>query len=443
MLRCDELVNLRAVVEGGNLDSVGGCFVFERPPVPLCIPDALITEKILPAISRVALQTTDAELRAEAKAAYDRITAPKRAPDARLVQLTEATSFEAARPLLDQLRWSARSLPLGDFEAALRDPSIDPPSLKVWRAVAALRADHPARIELAARLANLQPAAGPRSQAYFLAVGSIATASSHPVDERLRQKLIAALDVNSDDAQVARLALGRSAARPASGAIQYPPPSRPELDARRLLRERFDDVDPARRRATWLAASLLDAGRSKAGEKIDFELRDELRARFDHAGEALDVSASALALTWFGDPDAREQIHDRFVAENCPARGYLALSLALLDSYASVEPMQSWSLTTTSHTERLDAALALAIIGDKLDVLHWVESLLGPEPQSIAHLARGFAAIGDVRAVDPLLTAIANEDFDTPERIALLRALATVCDPNATDRRLSNYFTGR
>jgi hypothetical protein len=435
VVQLDEAADLRAAVWEAH-EFGDACF----GPVstvrhPLRPTEATVRAKVVPVLVLLAESDPEPAIRAAAVAARATLEAEVWCPD--------------PAAALAQLGWTPDALDLAQLERALHapaEPSHDSSDVLLHlQIVSRLLGADPLRIELASRLARESDETKRHSNAHLFAIGAAATASSHEVDVALRRVLFSALDSDADAAQIARLALARCAARPGPGTNKLPSVDELERDSRRELRERFDDSNAARRRATWLAAAWLERGRVQAREAPDEELRVELRAFFANADEPLDVAALSLSLAILKDTPSRLAIRRRFLSAAPRASAYVALALALHDGWDAADSglaVEAWSKTLQRPAERLDAALALALLGDKSEVNTWIEALPTAESESISHLARALAAVGDLRAVDPLLAALQDKRFSTASRLELLRALVAVCDPNASARRLSRYFTG-
>ncbi len=437
VVQLDEVADLRAAVwKASEFEDM--CFPPERAVrYPLRPTERVVRGQVVPALVLLALSDPEPAIRAAAVAARATLEADVWSPD--------------PAAALAQLGWTPVALSLAELDGALHAPTAQPEDssdvLLHLQLVSRLPGGDPSRLELASRLARESDETKRHPNAHLFAIGAVATASSLEVDVALRRVLFSALDSESEAAQIARLALARCAVRPGPGTIRLPSAGELERDPRRELRERFDDSNAARRRATWLAAAWLERGRVRAHEAPDEELCVELRERLAHADEPLDVAALSLSLAILNDTESRPLIRRRFASAVPHASGpstrgpsaYVALASALLEDWETAE---SWSTTFTRPAERLDAAVVLALLGDKREAKVWLESLTAEESEATRHVARALAAIGDSRAVEPLLAALQNERFSTPSRLELLRALVAVCDPNASRRRLSRYFTG-
>ncbi len=438
LVQLDELADLRRAVSEAQLVSGVTCGPAEPAPRVLRVLPGPRLDGVLARLRQLAVEDQGPRVRIEAQRALARIESIAPGP-----QLGAATSAEAAAPQFDALGWTSARATVSALATLLDSDGDASDALDVLQQLRSLELGHPARIEGARRVeAALAASSAPT---VLLAAGFVGAASSHPVDGRLVKALVERSRADSDRAQAARLALGMCAGRAGTGGEALVEIARATLSAG------LADSDPARRRAAWLGAALLERGRAVAGEvhATHLALRVELREHFDRSTAPLDVAASGLALALLGDPTDRQRLRERLASGGDAPIGWLGLAAAVLGDREAIGELSELGAKgeqptmLASAAQRLDLALALSLLGDKQVVVEWASPLYDASSRAVPELARGLAALGDVRAVDPLLSALGREDLDDNARVALVRALGAVCDPRAVERRLSRYFSGK
>lgn len=418
----DSLADLRkAVADTAYLDR-DGCYFGEPPkPVSLEATREQVERVALPRLVELARADANSALRDAASAAIAKIRAPERATDSHA-------------PLLDA-GWLHTDNWLEQLEFAFERPRSSPGVLRALDAAGQLASDDSLRCAFARRLAQDRDGARKWPRAHLLAAGAVARAWTSAADASLERDLFSALDADDDCAQIASVCLGVFAGRA------------PEVEslahsARAALCARFDHRTPTRRHAAWIGAAFLGRRLARA-DRADERLNAELRARLDFANEHADISAAALALGVLADRSAIAPIAERMRAASPGSRGAMAMALGLLGALSVQEEVATVARRPGSAAERLDAALSLVLIGDKNELNEWMSKVWEGGAQSARELAPGLAAFGDVRALGFLVDELERRRNDPETQLALLQALGAVCDPNATDRRLSSYYSGR
>jgi len=394
---------------------------------PLAPTPAKVTELVLPVLGRLAEAEANSSVREAARVA--------------LASVQEAEWSELPATALREIGWTVDAATLERIGLALEQPRAAPEALAPLTEVAALRFDDPLRAELASRLTRRSEESQRERIGLLFVIGAVATPAASST-AALHSALFDALDDEADTACVARLALARCATRTSVALSRAPAHLELERAARTELHRRFDDSDPSRRRATWLAAAWLERGRAQVREEADVELVAELRKRFRRAETTPDAAASALSLALVDDHECLPALREHFAAASAP-HAYLALALALFDDRTSIEPIEAWSHAAQNESHRIDGSLAIALLGDKSAPVFWIELLTDRNLTPTVELARQLAAIGDTRAVDPLIASICRTDLGADVRVELIRALADICGPNSPRRTVAYWFSGR
>jgi hypothetical protein len=423
VVQVEEFAPLSAALWNYTLLSDEGCYIGPKSPSPPKPSGALIDEVVAPALKRLVTKDASLEVREASERALHAVLAPPPAA--------------TAEKEVSRRGWSASSLDLAQLERELEQHEATGEAIGFLHHVAQLSAGHPLRQSLGERLLAASP--DEHIHARLFAIGAVATSSPRELDRALQGVLCEHLDADAPQAQIARLALARCAARTEPHSSAADPSRERQLEVAKLLRERLGDSNAPRRRATWIAAAWLERSRALAHGARDAGLRAELKARFSAASAPRDVDAGALALAVLGDFSSAESIRERFAARPTTR---LALAVALLDDREMIEAAQKWEQAQISPSARVDAALAQVLLGDKSVVRDWIERCDDAKPASILELVRGLDAFGDTSAVQPLLKFSENTELTDEVRIAAIHALSAVCSPDPLQRTLARAYTG-
>ena len=160
---------------------------------------------------------------------------------------------------------------------------------------------------------------------------------------------------------------------------------------------------------------------------------EALRAKLKTEKDKSKLGAYALACGIAGDQESEaillellEQTRDQ------TARGYVALSLGLMDAGRAIEPIQRIIAGSKYQPELLrQAAIALGLLGDKNLVdglIKMLETAKGLSSQAAIASALGF--IGDYRSIEPLVEMLndAKNEFSDTARGFAAAALGIVAD---------------
>ncbi len=161
------------------------------------------------------------------------------------------------------------------------------------------------------------------------------------------------------------------------------------------------------------------------------EMSDALRASLKEEKDRSRLAAYAIGAGILGDVESQEILRKKLGEEtDDEARGYIAISLGLMNTRSAVEPIQSIIAESKYRPTLLkQAAIGLGLLGDKDLVPNLIQMLSdakGLATQAAISSALGF--IGDARSIDPLVGMLQNKDLTERARGFAAVALGIVAD---------------
>lgn len=291
------------------------------------------------------------------------------------------------------------------------------------RALARLAATSDARDPVARALLTRLDDRGESSevvQGCVLALGELADATDAPLSAAVRRSLVARLDDGNQEARnFAAIALARNAARGEGRAVDA---------TRALLAKRL--ADGSARERTWaaLALGVLEQARLEVTPAAS---ANALATALRRARSPEEVGAVAIGCGLARVASATEPLleHLQRMKEQ-RAQGHVALALGLLGTREALEPLRTLLADSKRCSEKLpQTATALALLEDSTLVPSLLALLGASASQStFAAASQALGAVGDRRAVDPLLAVVRDGARDEFTRAAAIGALGRLCD---------------
>jgi HEAT repeat protein len=246
-------------------------------------------------------------------------------------------------------------------------------------------------------------------------------------DTRAQLKRLA----SSGDEQVrafALVALGRISGRPGDG--EGSGTGAPDCRA-------FLTGELARGRSrirAWSARALGGGERAALDAKREgsAEVRETLRTALAAKNGPEELSALAIALGLARYPEAQDPLLAKLAATNDDAtRGYLGVALGMIGVAEAVPAIEKIVRESRYRPALLrEAATGLGLLGDKTLVPELTRELgLAQSQASQASIAQALGAIGDERALEPLLVLLQDPKVTDSARGFAAVALGLVCDP--------------
>jgi HEAT repeat protein len=177
-----------------------------------------------------------------------------------------------------------------------------------------------------------------------------------------------------------------------------------------------------------MARRLQDAGLTHP--KV-VAMGEALRVTLAEEKDKSKLGAYAIAAGIMADREASEILLRHLEkVQDAEARGYVAVSLGLMDERSAIEPIQRIVRDSKYRPELLrQTAIALGLLGDKELVPTLVEMLQNAKGLATqAALASALGFIGERNSIDPLVAMLQNEELTDRARGFAAVALGTVAD---------------
>ncbi len=175
--------------------------------------------------------------------------------------------------------------------------------------------------------------------------------------------------------------------------------------------------------------ALLD--NSQLGFPPSATSKEAVRTALKESGSPSHVGAFSLATGIAKDTEAMPLLLDKLknVADN-QARGYVAVSLGLMDARDALKPIQEIVRDSKYRPDLLkQAAIGLGLMGDKELVPDLVKMLGEAKGQATyAAISSALGFIGDARSIDPLVQMLRNTEITPIARGFAAVALGIVAD---------------
>lgn len=258
------------------------------------------------------------------------------------------------------------------------------------------------------------------------ALGAMSDASDQPLSVKVREALMRQADTGDVQARCfALVALAQNAGRgePGIGVEQ--------------ARARFVggiQRGHGRERA-WSALALGILERARAVDGLpDADAAKVLASGLREARSPDEVGAFATGCGLAGGPLAEDALLARLpTVQGARTRGYLRVALGLMRSEKALTPLRAELESSRRDAEGLpSAALALALLEDPMLVPRLVEfaRTSTSQPTMVATLL-ALGAVGDRRAVEPILEMVEDPDRSAVTRAMGIGALGRICDRDA------------
>ena len=259
-------------------------------------------------------------------------------------------------------------------------------------------------------------------QGCALALGTLSDAGADKLDVDVRGALTRLADEGDVQARCfALIALAQNAGRGEG----------PGLEATRTRLTQGIEAGRSRER-TWsaLALGVLEHSRRGKGATHEASAATLVRALKD-ARAPEEVGAFAIGCGLAGVRAATPLLIERLSqVKEARALGYVQVALGLLDAPEALSPLNAMLAESRLCSEKLpQTALALTLLEDPLLVPNLIALLgEGTSQSTIGAAASALGAVGDRRAVEPLL-ALLHDAKNTPAtHAAAIAALGRICD---------------
>ncbi len=266
-------------------------------------------------------------------------------------------------------------------------------------------------------------------QSCALALGRIGDSDEDPLDLAVRQTLMQVREVCSDQQtrNFALIGLAHAAGRPGQGEgdpIAGVGSGSKQPGARAFLAEQLVEGKQGVRPWAALAMAILERNLVDAGKPASPEVGSALREMLGKSTSPEEVGGYAIALGIARDTQSTPVLLEKLdQIKDVEARGFVAVSLGLVEARTAIEPIETLVRKSRFQTELLQAAsIALGLLGDKELVPDLVKMLQEASSLSAqAAISTGLGHIGDARSIEPLLAL-----FEDQEKTAAARAFAGV-----------------
>ncbi len=252
--------------------------------------------------------------------------------------------------------------------------------------------------------------------------------SKDDTDVKIRESLLsAATDTEMQVKNFSVIALGQLGGRP--GTSDDPLAGEKEVREyllKTLVRGKTQQKPWAGLGVGVMERGLLDNNQNQSAGALQ-ALRDEL----SKSKTPREVGAYAIGLGIAGDVEASSILLDKL--ENMAdddTRGYIAISLGLMNSVDSIETIQSVVEESKYRGELLkQAAIGLGLLGDKALVTQLVDMLKEAKTLTTqAAIASALGFIGDKRSVEPLVEMLGDDSKTASARGFAAVALGIVAE---------------
>ena len=265
-------------------------------------------------------------------------------------------------------------------------------------------------------------------QGCALALGRVGDGDLDPLDAKIRRSLIqAATSRRADLRHFATIALAEVAARPGDGAGGAWAGS---VEVDRFLAKRLPRAKTLER--AWLALSLglLERVRQDHGQAASSDIGAALRESLRDARSADSVAAHAIASGLARDTQALAKLEERLAKVHGPEQGLAALGLGLTGSEGAIPALRE-TLRASGHEPAAceGATIAMTLARDG-EVVAELQRLLDDCNclRSRMTVATALGRTRDVRAVEPLLALLGDDDMPDEQRNAAVFALGRLAE---------------
>ncbi len=265
-------------------------------------------------------------------------------------------------------------------------------------------------------------------QSASLAFGQLGDLDDDKDDEMIRMALQDA--AGNADQQVKNfsvIALGQIGGRPGTGDN----PLAGEDDVRKYLLTQLAKGKTQVKPWAGLAIGVMERGLLDNKQQQSASALAALRSSLQGTKTKIEVGAYAIAAGIAGDIEAEKILLEKLdTMADDEVRGNIAIGLGLMNSVASMEPIQQVVEKSKYRGELLkQAAIALGLLGDKEVVTSLVGQLEEAKTLSTqAAIASALGFIGDARSVDPLVKMLQEESRTGAARGFAAVALGIVAD---------------
>ena len=265
-------------------------------------------------------------------------------------------------------------------------------------------------------------------QSASLAFGQLGDLDDDKEDVAIRKALQDA--AGNADQQVKNfsvIALGQIGGRPGTG----DDPMAGEDEVRKYLLTQLAKGKTQVKPWAGLAIGVMERGLVDNKQQQSTSALAALRSSLQGTKTKIEVGAYAIAAGIAGDIEAEKILLEKLdTMADDEVRGNIAIGLGLMNSVASMEPIQQVVEKSKYRGELLkQAAIALGLLGDKEVVTSLVGQLEEAKTLSTqAAIASALGFIGDARSVDPLVKMLQEESRTGAARGFAAVALGIVAD---------------
>ena len=248
-------------------------------------------------------------------------------------------------------------------------------------------------------------------QSCVLALGQIGDTDKDKLDVEIRDTLKRTAEENPDQQarNFAMIALGQIGGRAGSGEGNEDGVK----DARSFLLTGLTKGKNNLRPWAGIGIGVMERAILDNSRTPSSAAKETLRAALKDAVSPDQVGAYAIGAGICKDTEARDILLEKLksIADN-QARGYVAVSLGLMDSREAIKPIQEIVKDSKYKPDLLkQAAIGLGLLGDKElvpDLVKMLSEAKGLATQAAIASALGF--IGDSRSIDPLVEMLKRKE---------------------------------
>ncbi len=265
-------------------------------------------------------------------------------------------------------------------------------------------------------------------QSASLAFGQLGDLDDDKADKTIRKALMDA--AGNADQQVKNfsvIALGQIGGRPGSG----DDPLAGEDEVRKYLLRQLAKGKSQVKPWAGLAIGVMERGLLKNNCPQSASALAALRSALRDTRTKIVVGAYAIATGIAGDIESETILLEKLDRmSDDDVRGNIAIGLGLMNSVASMEPIQAVVKKSKYRGELLkQAAIALGLLGDKNVVTSLVTQLQDADTLTTqAAIASALGFIGDARSVDPLVGMLKDQELTGGARGFAAVALGIVAE---------------
>ncbi|MBJ01810.1 MAG: hypothetical protein CMK00_02940 [Planctomycetes bacterium] len=266
-------------------------------------------------------------------------------------------------------------------------------------------------------------------QTCVLALGAIGDSDEDAIDKEIRDTLLRfSEDGDVQSRNFCMVALAQVGGTPGRGAGD---PLAGEAQVRKALLKKLSRGKSAVRPWAGMAIGVLGRRLIDNDQSYSSDAAAALRGKIAETKRPDEIGAYCIGAGITGDEESKPTVLKKLgeISQE-DSRGYIAVSLGLMNARDSIEPIQEIVKKSKYKAELLQqAAIALGLLGDKDLVPELVDMLTGAKSlASQAAISSALGFIGDARSIDPLIAMLQDTQITDRARGFAAVALGLVAD---------------